>query len=418
MFRRFGNVSHCGVAIGRGGCGPRRVGRRFPTKLGPRRQAMRFKTARSPRVRRHPAMAYSFIEHPTYSFSGTALLSGAIGTAIGAMQANARGRLQRRAPPLAHPVRTGCWTRLFGSVCAVFGAVGFGVAPPDHEAVRRRRTSRCRRERRHLSRRGHSNASWNCAKDALVAAGDPGGSRVDERRAPAGEHVADGRCSRRCATQAAAEDVIVPVHLKLGNSAVDVVLGIAAKIDTLEQAVDAYLNEIPGWHLTGDFDKTPAYSAEIDGSLVLSAGGAGVGLRVADRDGGHRRGRRRLLRDEHSSRRPRSDGRPLGQRQRDRLVQPCHGRVELRRFGLVDRLCQGLCLRDGLAAQGRGLRPRQRQRRRRHRRQSGLGSATISVVGSVGADVQVDSLFGGWTTIASTSKNRRGSAGRRSTSER
>ena len=44
-------------------------------------------------------------------------------------------------------------------------------------------------------------------------------------------------------TQAAAADVVVPIHLQLGNSAVNVVLGVAADINTLEQAVNAYLNE-------------------------------------------------------------------------------------------------------------------------------------------------------------------------------
>ena len=33
-------------------------------------------------------------------------------------------------------------------------------------------------------------------------------------------------------TQAAAADVVVPIHLQLGNSAVNVVLGVAAHINT------------------------------------------------------------------------------------------------------------------------------------------------------------------------------------------
>ncbi len=36
---------------------------------------------------------------------------------------------------------------------------------------------------------------------------------------------------------------------------------------------------------------------------------------------------------------------------------------------------------------------------------SGIATANLSVVGSVGADAQIQSLFGGWTTIASTSRN-------------
>ena len=68
-------------------------------------------------------------------------------------------------------------------------------------------------------------------------------------------------------------DTVIPIHAQVNNNALDVVLGVATDINTIEQAVDAYLDEVPGWHLTGDVNKTPTYSGEVDGSLVLGPTG-------------------------------------------------------------------------------------------------------------------------------------------------
>ena len=60
---------------------------------------------------------------------------------------------------------------------------------------------------------------------------------------------------------------------QVGGTAVENILGIATKINSIEQAIDAYLGEIPGWHLTGGIDTTPTYSGAVDGSLDIGANG-------------------------------------------------------------------------------------------------------------------------------------------------
>jgi hypothetical protein len=59
-----------------------------------------------------------------------------------------------------------------------------------------------------------------------------------------------------------AGETVIPIHLQVGQSALSLALGMATQISSLEQAVDAYLGAIPGWHLTGSIDKTPPTAGE------------------------------------------------------------------------------------------------------------------------------------------------------------
>ena len=97
---------------------------------------------------------------------------------------------------------------------------------------------------------------------------------LEDRSLPSAVPTAAGASTTTAeTTTTTAGDVVVPFHAQVGSSALETILGVTKEFSSLEQAVDAYLNSVPGWHLSGTVDTTPSYSGSVDGSLVVSATG-------------------------------------------------------------------------------------------------------------------------------------------------
>jgi hypothetical protein len=207
-------------------------------------------------------------------------------------------------------------------------------------------------------------------------------------------------------TAAAAGDTVIPFHVQVGGTALDTILGVATKIDTLEQAVDAYLNEIPGWHLTGGIDTTPTYSGSVDGSLDIAANGilrsANVTLTGSADIGATIEGyygisvlhvgvgvAADLSANVSATASYSVDTNAWNFGGSASLVGYVKGYASATAWPVKGEVyIQGNV--NGSAAISSS---------------SGMASASMAVVGTVGADAQLKSLFGGWTTIASVSRN-------------
>jgi hypothetical protein len=201
-------------------------------------------------------------------------------------------------------------------------------------------------------------------------------------------------------------DTVIPIHAQVGGTAVENILGIATKINSIEQAIDAYLDEIPGWHLTGGIDTTPTYSGAVDGSLDIGANGllksatvtlaasadigaaiegyygisvlhVGVGV-AADVSANVNATASYVFSTNTWSFGGSASLVGYVKGYASAMAWPVKGEVYV----------------QGNVTAGAALNA-----------QTGLASASMSVVGSVGADAQIQSFFGGWTTVASVSHN-------------
>lgn len=208
------------------------------------------------------------------------------------------------------------------------------------------------------------------------------------------------------ATINAAGDMVIPIHAQVGSTALETILGVAAKLDSLEQVVNAYLNSVPGWHLTGGIDTTPSYCGKIDGSVVIGANGllksANVALSGSADIGGAIEGyygvsvlhvgvgaAADLSANINAAASFSVDTNTWYFGGSAAMVGSVKGYASAMAWPV-----KGEVYVKGDATASASLAS-----------DTGLASASVSLVGSVGADAQLKSLFGGWTTIASVSRN-------------
>jgi len=207
------------------------------------------------------------------------------------------------------------------------------------------------------------------------------------------------------ATITAEGDMVIPIHAQMGDTALEKVFGIAQQIDTLENALDAYLNSVPGWHLTGGIDTTPEYACMIDGSVVIGANGllksASLAVTGSADIGGSIEGYYGISVlhvglgasldlsanvNAYASFSVATNDWDFGGSAS--LIGYAKGYGSAMAWPL-----KGEIFIEGDVKAGAALNS-----------DTGIASASVVVVGSVGADAQLKSLFGGWKTIASVSK--------------
>jgi hypothetical protein len=204
----------------------------------------------------------------------------------------------------------------------------------------------------------------------------------------------------------AAGDTVVPIHAQVGGTALETILGVATELKSIEQVIDAYLGEIPGWHLVGGIDTTPTYSGSVDGSLDIGANGllksatvtltgsADIGAAIEGYYG---------ISVLHVGVGAAADLSANVAATASYVVATntwsFGGSASLVGYvkGYASAMAwpvKGEVYIQGNLSASAALNA-----------QTGMASASLSVVGSVGADAQIQSFFGGWTTIASVSRN-------------
>jgi hypothetical protein len=201
-------------------------------------------------------------------------------------------------------------------------------------------------------------------------------------------------------------DTVIPFHAQIGGTALESVLGIATKIDTLEQALDAYLNEIPGWHLTGGLETTPTYSGMVDGSLdigtngilksaaVTLSGSADIGAAVEGYYG---------ISVLHV-------GVGVAADMSANVNATASYSVDTNAWSFggsasLDGYVKGYASAMAWPVKGEIYVRGDVNGGASISSSTGVASASMSLVGTVGADAQIKSLFGGWSTVASVSRN-------------
>ena len=73
--------------------------------------------------------------------------------------------------------------------------------------------------------------------------------------------------------QTQAADRIYNVNIPLGGGILSQITNVVSELHNMESAIDSVLNEVPGWHLTADIDKTPTFSGHVTGSIDEAANG-------------------------------------------------------------------------------------------------------------------------------------------------
>ncbi len=207
------------------------------------------------------------------------------------------------------------------------------------------------------------------------------------------------------ATVTAEGDMVIPIHAQMGDTALEKVFGIAQQIDTLENALNAYLNSVPGWHLTGGIDTTPEYACMIDGSVVIGANGllksASLAVQGSADIGGSLEGYYGISVlhvglgasldlsaniNAYASFTVATNDWDFGGSAS--LVGYAKGYGSAMAWPLKGEIFIEGDVKAAAAVNS----------------DTGIASASVSVIGIVGADAQLKSLFGGWKTIASVSK--------------
>lgn len=203
-----------------------------------------------------------------------------------------------------------------------------------------------------------------------------------------------------------AGDMVVPIHAQVGSTALEVILGVTTTIDSLEDAINGYLGSVPGWHLTGGVDTTPSYAGMIDGSIVIGANGilksASVALTASADIGGAIEGYYGvsvLHVGVGAAVDLAANVTAMASYSIDTNAWTFGGSASL--VGYVKGYASAMAwpLKGEVYIQGDFTAGAAISS------DSGLASASVMVVGSVGANAQMKSLFGGWQTIASVSRS-------------
>lgn len=204
----------------------------------------------------------------------------------------------------------------------------------------------------------------------------------------------------------AAGDTVVPIHAQVGSTALETILGVAEKLDTIEDALNAYLNSIPGWHLTGGIDTTPSYAGMVDGQVVIGANGllksatmtltgsADIGATI---EGYYGTGVLHV-------------GLGAAADLSANITATAAFSIETNtwEFGgaaSLDGYVKGYATAMAWPLRGEVYIEGDIQAAAAINSNTGIASASIELAGCVGVKAQLKSLLGGWTTIASASRN-------------
>ena len=229
---------------------------------------------------------------------------------------------------------------------------------------------------------------------------------LEDRSLPSAVPTAAGASTTAAETTTTAGDVVVPFHAQVGSSALETILGVTKEFSSLEQAVDAYLNSVPGWHLSGTVDTTPSYSGSVDGSLVVSATGilksASVTLTGSADIAGSIEGYYGIS--------VLHVGAGVAADLSANIQVAASYTVSTNTWyfagsASVDGYVKGYASAMAWPLKGEVYIRGDLEAAASIDSTTGMASARVTMVGSVGADAQMRSLFGGWTTIASVSKN-------------
>jgi hypothetical protein len=203
-----------------------------------------------------------------------------------------------------------------------------------------------------------------------------------------------------------AGDTVIPVHAQVGSTALERILGVAAKLDTVEDAINAYLNGIPGWHLVGGIDETPSYCGMLDGSIVVGANGllksASMTLSGSADIGG-------TIEGYYGTSVLHVGLGAAADLSANINATACFSVVtNTWEFGGSASLVgyvQGYATAMAWPLKGEVYVRGELEAAAGIDSHSGIASASLELEGSVGAKAQLKSLFGGWTTIASVSRS-------------
>lgn len=199
---------------------------------------------------------------------------------------------------------------------------------------------------------------------------------------------------------------VIPVHAQVGSTSLEVVLGVAQTLDSLQSAVNAYLNSVPGWHLTGSVDTSPEYSGVLDGTVVISTAGvlksANVKLTASVDVGGAVEGYYGIS-VLHVGVGAAAD---VSANLSATASYSCNTNSwYFNGSASVDGYVKGYAAATAWPLKGEVYIKGEMSGDASLTSDTGLATASITVSASVGANAQMKSLFGGWKTIASTSKN-------------
>jgi hypothetical protein len=203
-----------------------------------------------------------------------------------------------------------------------------------------------------------------------------------------------------------AGDTVVPIHAQVGSTALETILGVAEKLDSIEDALNAYLNTIPGWHLTGGIDTTPSYAGMVDGQVVIGANGllksaamtltgsADIGATI---EGYYGTGVLHV-----------GLGAAADLSANISATAAFHIETNTWEFGgsaSLDGSVKGYATAMAWPLRGEVYVQGDVEAAAAINSNTGIASASIELDGSVGAKAQLKSLLGGWTTIASVSRS-------------
>lgn len=201
-------------------------------------------------------------------------------------------------------------------------------------------------------------------------------------------------------------DMVVPIHAQVGSTALELVLGMAEKMDSLQQVINAYLGSVPGWHLTGSIDKTPSYCGAIDGNVIVGANGmlksACVTVTASADIAGAVEGYYGI------------SVLHVGVGAAADLAVNVNATASYSidtntwYFGgaaALDGSVKGYAAAMAWPLKGEVYIKGDLAANAAIRSDTGLASASIVLAGSVGVQAQMKSLFGGWTTIANASRS-------------
>ncbi len=200
-------------------------------------------------------------------------------------------------------------------------------------------------------------------------------------------------------------DIVVPIHAQVGSTALETILGVEETLNSVQEAINAYLNAVPGWHITGGVDTSPSYAGLIDGSIVLTSLGTlkSVDLKMtgsADIGGcveGYY-GVSVLHVGVGAAADLSANINATASYSVDTNTWYFGGSASL------DGYVKGYGAATAWPFKGEIYIKGELEAAAAFDTNTGLATASIDVTGSVGASAQMKSLFGGWTTIASTSK--------------
>jgi hypothetical protein len=200
-------------------------------------------------------------------------------------------------------------------------------------------------------------------------------------------------------------NIVIPIQAQVGDTALQKVLGVAETLDSVQEAINAYLNSVPGWHLTGEVDMSPDYSGVIKGSVVISTAGvlqsANLSVTASADIAGAVEGYYGIS--------VLHIGAGVAADVSTNLSATASYSVTTNKWyfsggASIDGYAKGYASAVAWPLKGEVYIKGELEADASLQSDTGLASASFVVSASVGANAQMKNLFGGWKTIASTSK--------------